>query len=183
MPVLPCVRPSDPLRLAVGQCGAPVEARGNLHAHPGPPARDAGHEPYVQLARFGLKQPRLEPDTGGFQFLAAAGTLGVRIAHRGDYARDLCTDECICTRRGPPEVAAGLERHIDRRTGRLIARGFQRNRLGVRLARLLVPAFPDYLPAFDDEAPDAGIRRGRVQPSLSQLERPRHVTAIFVAKR
>src|SRR5256885_16294133 len=44
--------------------GAPVEARGNLHAYPGPAAHHAREKPYVQLARLILKRPTLDRNPG-----------------------------------------------------------------------------------------------------------------------
>ena len=60
-PSLPRLRPGDPLRLAVGERGAPVERRRDLHAHPGPAARHARDEADVELPRLVLHQPVLEP--------------------------------------------------------------------------------------------------------------------------
>ena len=40
--------------------------------------------------------------------------------------------------------------------------------LGVRFARLLMPAFADNFAAFDNNAADARIRGGGIQPALGK---------------
>src|SRR5207248_7971803 len=52
MPVCASRFAGDPLALAVRERGAAVEARGNLHAYPGPAAGHPRDESDVEFARF-----------------------------------------------------------------------------------------------------------------------------------
>ena len=64
-------------------------------------------------------------------------------------------------------VIAGLEVEIDRRA--FGGDALQRDRLGVRPARVFVPAFADDLAVTNQHAADTRIGRGRPQATLRQL--------------
>ena len=72
-------------------------------------------------------------------------------------------------------VGAGLQRHVHRRPGRVLAPlgGVrQRRPLGVQPAELGVEALPDNLPVADDDRADQRIRAHPTAAALGQLERP-----------
>src|SRR2546430_13232647 len=59
----------------------------------------------------------------------------------------------------------------------------KREHLGVRLARLLVPALADDFLVAGNDAADARIRRGGIQALLSERKRPPHHGVIERPKR
>ena len=65
-------------------------------------------------------------------------------------------------------VATGFERHVDCRAPCALTGGAQRVDLGVCFARFLMPTFADNLAVFDDDAADARIRGGGIQPALGK---------------
>src|SRR5581483_9458174 len=165
----------DPLALAVRERGAPVETRRDLHPRPGPSARHARDETDVQLARRFLHETLLDADAGRAQLREArARDLRIRVLHGGDDAGDAGRDHRVGARRRAPVVAAGLEVDVERGPARPRARLRERERLGVREARLLVPAFAHHRAVLDDDAADPRVRGGRIQPEAGQLERPTH---------
>ena len=67
-------------------------------------------------------------------------------------------------------VRARLERHVDRRTARLLSRVRECGDLGVRPALLLVPTLADDLAAGDHDRAHDRIRVSRPPPPLGELE-------------
>jgi len=82
---------SDPLRSAVGQSRAAIQAHGEFDAHPGEPLFHALHEANVEFRGFVLHEPRLDGDTGAQErigALAAHARIGVLDGkHDARYAR------------------------------------------------------------------------------------------------
>ena len=68
--------------------------------------------------------------------------------------REARRDDRLGARRRPPGVDARLERHVERRAVRTLARGLERERLGVRQPGPLVPALPHHFAVRDDDRAD-----------------------------
>lgn len=73
-----------------------------------------------------------------------------------------------------PVVRARLQCHINSRTVREIARHGERMHLGVRRARLAMPARADDAPLAHDDGTDKRIRRGAATRIRSEQERFAH---------
>ena len=81
-------------------------------------------------------------------------------------------DDRVGAGRRAAVVRARLERHVERRTARRVARLLERDRLGVADAVVLVPALADDLAvAHDDRADDRMMIAGLPAPALGELER------------
>src|ERR1019366_3502268 len=183
MPVAARRLAGDPLALAVRERGLAVKTRRNLHAHPRPAARQTRHETNIELARLVFEDAGCDFDAGLFDALNAQPRgARVRIAHRGDHARDAGPDQGLIARRRAAVVVARLERNIGGGAARAVPRCFQRIHFGVRAAGALVPAFADHRAVAHDHATDARIGRSRIQPALRELQRLRHVTMIVSGK-
>jgi hypothetical protein len=83
-------------------------------------------------------------------------------------------NDLLDARRRASMVVARFEIDVERGAGCVGAGLFQRDHLGVRAAGALVPAFTDDLLVLRDDATDARVRRGGVQPLLRQLEGTPH---------
>ena len=71
-------------------------------------------------------------------------------------------------------VGAGLERHVDRRPGRVLAPPGgvgERRPLGVQAPERGVEALPDNLPVADDDRADQRVRAYPTAAALGQRER------------
>ena len=75
-------------------------------------------------------------------------------------------------------VRAGFERDVDGGPARSIGGLGQRMDFGVRCTSTLMPAFADDLALLDDDAANAWIGCGGIQPPRRELQRVRHMDVI-----
>ena len=75
-------------------------------------------------------------------------------------------------------VGARLERHVEGRTGRVLATGRERGALGVRLPRTGVKALADHAPVPDHDGTHERVGTRPPAPPRRQLERPPEVDGI-----
>ena len=171
----PALGRRDPPALPRRGRGAPVERRRELQQHERP-ALDGMHPERRVLpprAPLELAARELDLDAGGTQLREALPAhLLRRIARGADHPHDPRRDQRIRTRRLPPVVRAGLERHVGRRPLPLRRRTReQRVRLRVALARTHVPALAEQLAVAHDHAADDGVRARGAASALGELER------------
>ena len=76
-------------------------------------------------------------------------------------------------------MAAWLQADEDGRPACVRAGGLQCENLGMRLAGLLMPAFPDDLPILDDDTADTGIGISSVEAPPRKLDRAGHEASVF----
>ncbi len=175
MPVLPRRLPGDPLAPAVRERGAPVEARRDLHAHPGPAARHAGDKTDVELARLVLHKPVFDRNPRCAQpRKARTCDPRIRILHRRHHALDAGIDDRIRAGRSAAVMAARFQVHIQRSAARPRPGCFQCQHLRVRHAGLFMPARTDDRPVPDDDATDPRIGCRRVEAAPGKFERLPH---------
>ncbi len=121
---------------------------------------------------FELPARKVHLDPGGAEALEARAVgLGIGVTDGRDDPAHTRLDERVRAGRRAAVVGAGLERDEERRAARARACRLQRDDLGVRAARPLVPALPDDLAVPYEHGSHDRVRRGRSTPSLSQLER------------
>ena len=108
--------------------------------------------------------------------------LGIGVLHRGDDARDARRDDGVGAGRRPAEMRAGLERHIERRAARRLARLAERDDLGVRPAARRRDAAPDDDAVLHENRADRRVRRGEAERALAEVERRLHPAAVVVAR-
>ena len=175
MPVLPRCFSGDPLALAVGERGAPVEAHRDFHAHPRPAARHAGDEANVELARLVLHRPALDRNPCCAQ-LGEARTCDprIRILNRRHHASDAGIDDRVSARRGAAVMAAWFQVHVEGCAARTRPGCLQCQRLRVRHPGALMPARADDRPVLDHDATDARIGCRRIEAAPGEFERLPH---------
>lgn len=78
-------------------------------------------------------------------------------------------------------MAAGFERHIERRAARAAAGLPERQDFRVRKARPEMKALPDDAALFDDHGADHWIRTGRPPALRGKTKSPRHIVEILCA--
>src|SRR5581483_7257916 len=88
--------------------------------------------------------------------------------HDPRYAR---VDHRLRAGRRPSNVVARLERHVQRRVARTLARLPQRDRLGVLDVRVLVPALAHDLVVAHDDCADERMILDLATSALRELER------------
>ena len=98
---------------------------------------------------------------------------------RRDHARNPRSRDALDAWAGPPDVAAGLERAVERRAPCEVPGLVQRSHLGVRPAGLLVIPLPDDRAVFaHDDRAHHRIGTGRPPAPLGEVERAVHVVEI-----
>ncbi len=112
---------------------------------------------------------------------ALAGDARVRVQHRDHHAHDSGVDDCSCARTGASGVAAGFERDVHRGAARLVARGIQRNDLGVIAQVVLVKSLADDHFIFFDYRADDGIRMRERRALFREAECAQHPREVTVA--
>ena len=159
---------------------AVVEARRRLHDDERPMLRLEREIRAVQPERTlaagadrhvdALLTQKIEPAT-------AHARIGV---DRGrNDARDAGCRDAFDARSGSADVRARLERAVERRAAREIARLVERTHLGVRSACVLVISLTDDRAVFaHDDRADHRIRTGRSAAALGEIERAVHVLEI-----
>ena len=111
---------------------------------------------------------------------AAAVDLRIRVADRSHHARDAGLDDRVGARRRAAEMRARLERDVQRRAARPLARLLERRNLGVRRAVSGVPPFADDLAPAHQHRPDQRMRAFDL-PASPLGERKRPLEAHFSA--
>ena len=115
---------------------------------------------------------QLDLDPGGADSVEAAPVdERVRIAGADDDARHSRRDDGVGAGRRPPVMRARLERHVERRAARSVARLLERDRLGVADSVVLVPALPHDLAVSHDDRADERMVARLSASALGQLER------------
>ena len=111
--------------------------------------------PRLVLAPRGEIVEELDLDPGvGEPREAASVDDGVRIARADDDTRDAGFDDRVGARRRAAVMGARLERDVERRAARLLARLLERRGLGVAHELVLVPALADDLAVAHDDRAD-----------------------------
>ena len=169
----------DPGRVAGGGRGLAVERHRQLQDDERQAGAGVLAEGLVEAARGGRLGAGGEGDLDAAvaeDARAAAGGLLARIVGGDHDAGDPGLEDRLDAGRLPPLVGAGLERHVHRRPGRVLAPRAavrQRRPLGVQPAELGVEALADHLAVADDHGADQRIGADPPAPALGQLQRPR----------
>ena len=154
-------------RIDQRQAGAGVLAEGLVEA-----ARRGG----LGSGRESDLDPAVAEDPG-----AAAGGLLARVLGGDHDPADPGLEDRLDARRLPPLMRAGLQRHVHRRPGRILAPLAairQRRPLGVQPAQLGMKPLADHLAVADDHRADQGIRADAPAPALSKLQSPPQMSLI-----
>ena len=174
---------ADEVAAAVGGHTA-IEGRRELHDDERAPAPHATDETLIEAQCLGFEDALLDLDTGGPQLpeTLAVGAR-VRIAHGRDHAAHARREDRVDTRRSAAVVGAWLERRVQRRAPRVVARFVERAHLRVRLARGAVISLAHDRVATNDDR--AHHRVGTRTPcgARRETQRTSHVLAVLVAHR
>ena len=108
------------------------------------------------------------------------GHFRVRVLHRRDDPRDAGRDDRLGAGRRLADMRAGLERHVEGRAARRLARLGDRDRLGMRPPARRGDAAADDYAVLDQNGADGRVRRGETQRPLPQIERRVHPAKVFV---
>jgi len=122
---------------------------------------------------------------GWLRSRAAAARLLARVVGADHDPGDRGGEDRVGARRLAALVGAGLEREVQRRSGRIAAAAAavgERRDLGVQLAERLMAALADRLAVAHDHRPDERIRAHPSPPSLRQLQRPPKVIPIAICQ-
>jgi hypothetical protein len=104
---------------------------------------------------------------------------GIRILHGGDNSRNAGVDDAGHARTGASEMAAWLERAVERRPSRAIAGLVERDYLGMRFADTAMEALShDDAVRRDHNGADQRVRTRASSPTFGQLQRALHVVAV-----
>ena len=107
--------PGDPLRTAITQRRAPVQAHAHFQLHPRALALNAGEETSVQLTGRLTHQSHLDLDTGRFEFGdALAVDLLERVFEGHHDLTDATFNQCLMACPRAANVAARLQRDVGR---------------------------------------------------------------------
>ncbi len=158
-----------------GQRDAAVQRHSNLVGHERAAER-LPRAPCLVLTECGWIVEQLDVDPGRAQLLDPSRRDGIRIERADHDARDTGGDHGVRARRRPPVVRARLERHVERRAARAIARLCECPRLGVLDGRELVPALADDLIAVDDDGADERMVLDLAAAALRELQGPLEMT-------
>ena len=174
-----CAR--DPLAVAVCQRGAAVERGGEFEGDEGAATADAAEEAAIEGGGFGGTDVFRDGNPGGAQ---AGDALPrderVGVAAGDDGAGDAGGDEGVGAGRGAAVMGAGFEGDVGGSTTGGVARRAQGVDFGVRLARVLVPAFADDGVILDEDAADARVGGGGVEAAPREFQRAPHPAGIVV---
>ena len=169
---------NEPARLLAGHPArsrnghAPVERDRDLVRDERPPERDE-RPPLLDLlaaAESDLTVGDLDGDTGLAQPTETSSVLRVWVVLSHDHLRDTRFQECIGTRWRRPVMSTGLQGDVGSRTPRALARGLERDDLGVWAALSLVPTFADHVAAPDDHGTDDRVGMRGAATILGQLD-------------
>ena len=182
----PALLAGDPLRVAAARGDLAVERHRGLEQHPRPPGPGMLAKRLVEQAgadgELAVGHDHLDPLVAQDAEPAPGGVLA-RVVRGDHHARDPGRADRLRARRRAAVVAAGLERHVQRRAVQVGPAAPDRLDLGVRAAELLVKALAeDLLVAADDRA-DERVRADPPAASLGQLDRAGEVAAIDVGRR
>ena len=164
-------RAGDPLRYAVIQRSLAIQTRRRFQPHPGPAARHARDEADIQLARRLLHQAAFDRHPRLLQAREpTACDLRIRVAHGRYDAHHPRRNQRIGTGRCAPLMRTRFERHIHRRAARLLASLLQGVHFGMRRTGALMPAFAYHFSIAHNDAADARIGAGAIEPLLCQTQ-------------
>ena len=174
---------ADEVAAAVGGHTA-IEGRRELHDDERAPATHAADEALVEAQRFRFEHARLDFDTGGFELPEALAVRArVRVTHRGHHASNPRREDRVDAGRRAAVVGARLERRVQRRASRGVARLRQRAHLGVRLAGGAVISLAHDLGAANDDRAHHGIGARATCGARRETQRASHETGVLVAHR
>ena len=162
--VAPGLGPGDPLGVTGPVRDPPVQGGSHLPRHPRPPPGVRRQVATDEIAGRVFEQPDLDPDAAGAQLPEAAPVHDrVRIAERRHAAADSGFDDEVHAGRRAAEVRARLEGHVERGAPGAPARHPDGFDLGMRQARLAVPALSHDAPVANDDRADRGVRTGAAE--------------------
>ncbi|MNY28266.1 hypothetical protein D3C86_1622270 [compost metagenome] len=173
--------PADPLALARLGRDLAVHGHGHLHDDEGQPGADVLEEDLVEAPGLvGADAPgHLHP--GGRQDGdRLRGRQGVGILDGEDHPRDAGGDQGLGAGAGAAPVVAGLEGHVGGGAPGAIARRFEGEDLGVRLAQAGVVPLAHHLAILDDHRPHHGVGRGPARALMGQFEGAPHPALVLV---
>ena len=149
----------DPLGVARARRDLAVERHRRLERDERQPRRDPVQEHLVEPRRLLREHAAAHLDARLAEHRhALARDLRIRILHGNDDARDARLCHSLGAGARASVVGARLERHIERRPAREVARHAERVDLRVRRSRLPVPALCDDAAVAHDDRADERIR-------------------------
>ena len=160
----------DPGRVAGRGRGGAVERHRQLQRHQRQPGAGVLAERLVEEPGGGRLRPGRELDLDAAVAEdpgAAPGGLLGRVVGADHDPRDPGLEDRVGAGRLAAVVGAGLEGHVHRRPGRVLAAGpavLERRPLGVELAEGRVEALADDLAVADETAPTSGFGLTRPRP-------------------
>src|SRR6185312_2708344 len=156
-----------------------IERRSGLQRHQRTPGAHEVKKRLVQGLALALKlRGDLYFDAGRTEPPEALTTdERVRVRCRGHDLRDAGADQGIRAGSRAARMRAGLQRQIDGRSARRVARLFERENLGVLHGVPGVKAAPHNLAAGHDQCADHGIGRGERDTFPCERERLAHVVS------
>ncbi len=170
---------ADPLGVPGARRHLAVEGHRRLEQHPRAPHAGVLAEGLVEQPRargqLAVGKHHLHALVAQDPEAPPGGLLG-RVVRADDHAADPRLQDRLGAGRRLALVAAGLQRHVQRRLAQIRhpAR-LDRIDLGVRGAVAFVPALAQHLAVARDHRPHDGVRLDRPGAVLGQLDRPRQV--------
>ena len=169
----------DPAGGAVAARDLAVERCGHLPNDEGQTRARVLEEGLVLPFGFAVKEAVVDLDACCRESrVPGAVDEGVRVAQSRDHADDPGLDHCFGTRRGATHMRARLERRVERGALRAVAGLSEREDLGVRGARTLVPALTDDAILGDDHGAHRRVRRDHPPTPFREPEGPFHVRLV-----
>ena len=177
MTIQPRRRARDPLTATIRQSRFAIRALRPLHARERTLLHHARHKTDVQIMRrlrnAMLGRQHLNRNTCCAQLLhALTRHQRIRIQFRHHHTRHPRHDQSMCARRRAPIMTAWLQRHIRRRSRRVMTallRVAYRHHLRMRLPDRLRMSLPDDLIVLDQHATDARIGRTQTDGVVRQF--------------